>query len=151
MHYINYVNLILSIETNRLVALAHLGERQTEVHFGCHTCAVSGGTVFDPQKRQDFFFESFLSNDTHNAHRCHLEYNAISLQDRLFCRRSRRLLELARRNHVTTSLQGLICMGSQANFRIRYMRSLISIPTFALTCMIHQYDSTSDLPLNPLP
>jgi hypothetical protein len=34
-------------------ALAHLGERQTEVNF-CPSCLVqeySGGTVFDPQKR----------------------------------------------------------------------------------------------------
>lgn len=33
--------------------LAHLGERQTEVHFG-RSCAVSGGTVFDPQRRHNF-------------------------------------------------------------------------------------------------
>jgi hypothetical protein len=34
-------------------ALAHLGERQTEVHFeSCKiNLAISGGTVFDPQKR----------------------------------------------------------------------------------------------------
>jgi len=35
-------------------ALAHLGERQTEVHFESpyHSHTISGGTVFDPQKRQ---------------------------------------------------------------------------------------------------
>jgi hypothetical protein len=37
-------------------ALAHLGERQTEANFNhCETCSSlphSGGTVFDPQKRQ---------------------------------------------------------------------------------------------------
>ena len=32
-------------------ALAHLGERQTEVHFKSRITANSGGTVFDPQKR----------------------------------------------------------------------------------------------------
>jgi len=33
-------------------ALAHLGERQTEVHLSPALHAISGGTVFDPQKRQ---------------------------------------------------------------------------------------------------
>jgi len=33
-------------------ALAHLGERQTEVHLSPASHAISGGTVFDPQKRQ---------------------------------------------------------------------------------------------------
>ena len=36
----------------KYAALAHLGERQTEVHFKSRITANSGGTVFDPQKRQ---------------------------------------------------------------------------------------------------
>jgi len=46
-------------------ALAHLGERQTEVHFEspCYYNAISGGTVFDPQKRhiQVFLLRFFSS------------------------------------------------------------------------------------------
>jgi hypothetical protein len=37
-------------------ALAHLGERQTEVHFMSRIQLHSGGTVFDPQKRHSFLF-----------------------------------------------------------------------------------------------
>jgi hypothetical protein len=37
-------------------ALAHLGERQTEVHFMSSIQLHSGGTVFDPQKRHLFLF-----------------------------------------------------------------------------------------------
>jgi hypothetical protein len=37
-------------------ALAHLGERQTEVHFMSRKQLHSGGTVFDPQKRHSFLF-----------------------------------------------------------------------------------------------
>jgi hypothetical protein len=37
-------------------ALAHLGERQTEVHFMSSIQLHSGGTVFDPQKRHSFLF-----------------------------------------------------------------------------------------------
>jgi hypothetical protein len=37
-------------------ALAHLGERQTEVHLSPAYYAISGGTVFDPQKRHLFYF-----------------------------------------------------------------------------------------------
>jgi hypothetical protein len=37
-------------------ALAHLGERQTEVHLSPALHAISGGTVFDPQKRHLFCF-----------------------------------------------------------------------------------------------
>jgi hypothetical protein len=37
--------------TIKPAALAHLGERQTEVHFKSRITANSGGTVFDPQKR----------------------------------------------------------------------------------------------------
>ena len=37
-------------------ALAHLGERQTEVHLSPALHAISGGTVFDPQKRHFFCF-----------------------------------------------------------------------------------------------
>jgi hypothetical protein len=37
-------------------ALAHLGERQTEVHLSPAYHAISGGTVFDPQKRHLFCF-----------------------------------------------------------------------------------------------
>jgi hypothetical protein len=37
-------------------ALAHLGERQTEVHLSPAYHAISGGTVFDPQKRQFLWF-----------------------------------------------------------------------------------------------
>ena len=37
-------------------ALAHLGERQTEVHLSPALHAISGGTVFDPQKRHCFCF-----------------------------------------------------------------------------------------------
>ena len=41
-------------------ALAHLGERQTEVHFMSRIIHVhSGGTVFDPQKRHSFCFCSW--------------------------------------------------------------------------------------------
>jgi hypothetical protein len=39
-------------------ALAHLGERQTEVHLSPALHAISGGTVFDPQKRHCFCFLS---------------------------------------------------------------------------------------------
>jgi hypothetical protein len=39
-------------------ALAHLGERQTEVHLSPAQYAISGGTVFDPQKRHLFYFGS---------------------------------------------------------------------------------------------
>jgi hypothetical protein len=44
-------------------ALAHLGERQTEVHF-CHPLSneSSGGTVFDPQKRHSRFSFAPLPN-----------------------------------------------------------------------------------------
>ncbi|KAK8214784.1 hypothetical protein M8818_002367 [Zalaria obscura] len=42
-------------------ALAHLGERQTEVKLRFLAfCAVSGGTVFDPQKLHFLHFQSAL-------------------------------------------------------------------------------------------
>jgi len=55
------------------VALAHLGERQTEAirlapaNFGSKRS--SGGTVFDPQKRQQnySFCQSFPPNDDEHA------------------------------------------------------------------------------------
>jgi hypothetical protein len=43
--------LYLDPASIKYAALAHLGERQTEVHFKSRITANSGGTVFDPQKR----------------------------------------------------------------------------------------------------
>jgi hypothetical protein len=43
-------------KTSMKAALAHLGERQTEVHLSPALHAISGGTVFDPQKRHLFCF-----------------------------------------------------------------------------------------------
>ena len=55
-------------------ALAHLGERQTEVHFMSRIKLHSGGTVFDPQKRHSFCFCPLHGNPIIAAVRCHIRF-----------------------------------------------------------------------------
>ena len=50
------VSIVVLVLTLYEAALAHLGERQTEVHLSPALHAISGGTVFDPQKRHRFCF-----------------------------------------------------------------------------------------------
>jgi hypothetical protein len=77
--------------TIKQAALAHLGERQTEVHFKSRITANSGGTVFDPQKNflTSGVFESIFAGAIGSAFDCYSRIQVLVAIERLVVRAHR--------------------------------------------------------------